>query len=79
MTKKIMRCKDCGLRAIYFEAGFISETSYICVISNRLVDRDDGCTFGEPGEPRYFAHCPTDVNIQGDSATNGWHIYERDL
>lgn len=61
--KKIIRCKKCGERVVYFGTGFTKERTILCTKFDQEVDPDDGCTFGSEGDP---IHKPVRYNIIAD-------------
>lgn len=48
---KLIRCSKCAKTSIDFGVGFASVPSYFCTEHHKYVEKHDGCTFGEPGEP----------------------------
>lgn len=52
MTGDLTLCFECGLCCVFHTAGFISETYYTCAQWGVMVDPDDACTFGTPGQPQ---------------------------
>lgn len=71
-TKKTIRCKNCENRVEWITCtGFIRETKLSCAYFDMEVDPNDGCTFGKEGEKRYSSKRTVNVDISGDSATEG--------
>lgn len=75
--KKIIRCKDCVNRVYDFGVGFTAQTVLMCGDSGRLVDEDDGCTFGTRGEGGGYVVRKYEVDLKGYEAVNGeWWLDE---
>lgn len=52
MSKRVTRCRSCSMCAYVMPAGFVSEPALHCTrLGDMPVDGDDGCTFGDRGEP----------------------------
>ena len=50
--RKVVRCPACSSCARVVGYGFIARERLWCTELDRWVDADDGCAFGERGEPR---------------------------
>ena len=50
--RKVVRCLACSSCARVAGCGFVARAWLWCTELDRWVDADDGCTFGERGEPR---------------------------
>ena len=50
--RKVVRCPACSSCARVAGCGFVARARLWCTELGRWVDADDGCTFGERGEPR---------------------------
>ena len=70
--KEIIRCAACSRCARVLPAGFTSDYELYCIDGKDNVDKDDGCTFGSPGEPMNGT-AYTIVDIADRAAVNGWH------
>lgn len=82
-SKPVVRCRECGYRALLQEAGFTGQVKRFCLKfgskdSPMEVEPDDGCTFGELGEPTYI-RLDYDVQLGSDAAVNGCHWIELEL
>lgn len=69
--KKIIRCKHCKNRVIDDGVGFVRERKLLCGYFDLEVDPNDGCTFGKEGDSKYSSKRPMNVDIGGESATQG--------
>ena len=49
--RKVVRCPACSSCARVAGCGFVARAWLWCTELDRWVDADDGCTFGECGEP----------------------------
>ena len=69
--RKAVRCPACPSCARVAGCGFVARARLWCTELGRWVDADDGCTFGERGEPRAGV-VPLDVEVgQYKSRTPG--------
>ena len=50
--RRAVRCPACSSCAKVVGCGFVARARLWCTELGRWVDADDGCTFGERGEPR---------------------------
>ena len=50
--RRVVRCHACSSCARVAGCGFVARAWLWCTELGRWVDADDGCTFGERGEPR---------------------------
>lgn len=73
MTKKIVRCKKCKQRVPNNSIGFVKSNELCCSEFDRLVDKDDGCTFGQEGDPIYKTVSNIRALIEGEAAVYGNH------
>ncbi len=64
-------CGSCSSAAVKPHVGFFGEDEVWCTCFGMRVDRDDGCTFGERGEPTTAVRL-LDIDLGGDAATQGW-------
>ncbi|MDY3129974.1 MAG: hypothetical protein SOW20_08145 [Berryella intestinalis] len=69
--KTVISCESCQLAAVKQHVGFFGEDEIWCTLSHVVVDRGDGCTFGERGEPGVAVRL-LDVDLGGDAAVRGW-------
>lgn len=53
--KKATKCIKCKEACIDLGVGFASTPVIFCTLSNLVVSKDDGCTLGSKGEPKYWA------------------------
>ena len=60
--RKVVRRAACSSYARVAGYGFIARERLWCTELDRWVDADDGCTFGERGEPRAGV-VPLDVEV----------------
>lgn len=58
--RRVVRCRSCALCAYYRPAGFTAREELACTRTGWRVEPDDGCTFGEAGDPQQGA-VPYDV------------------
>ncbi len=60
--RRVVRCPACPSCARVAGCGFVARARLWCTELGRWVDADDGCTFGERGEPRAGV-VPLDVEV----------------
>lgn len=60
--RRVTRCERCQRAAWRAGIGFTATDALVCLDREEDVGPDDGCTFGEPGEPGR-AVCGYDVDI----------------
>ena len=60
--RRVVRCPACPSCAMVAGCGFVARARLWCTELGRWVDADDGCTFGERGEPRAGV-VPLDVEV----------------
>ena len=82
-SKPVVHCRECGYRALLQEVGFTGQVKRFCLRFGSKddpleVEPNDGCTFGELGEPSYI-RSNYDVQLGGDAAINGCHWIEPGL
>lgn len=70
--RRVVRCARCSLCASWLPAGFTSTEHMRCTSFCVDVEPEDGCTFGERGEPQR-GFVPYDVTVD-----KGMYSYEED-
>lgn len=71
--KKVVRCKKCSHRAIFSGCGFVKQRQLMCTIFHRDITLDDGCTFGEEGDPSHKVVTNVDIFLNGHEAVKGYY------
>ena len=72
MKKKVVRCVKCEKACVDLGVGFLSTPRLWCAYFDFKVAKDDGCTFGTEGEPKYKVVRPVTVDIEKHAIVNGW-------
>lgn len=70
--KKVVRCLKCEKACVDLGVGFCSTPCLWCTYFNFEVSKDDGCTFGVKGEPKYKLVRDIPVDIESHAIVNGW-------
>lgn len=78
MPKKVVRCKKCENRVPIHQIGFIQDDKLHCVQFDIPVDKDDGCTFGNEGDPTHKMVQNIEVDISDHVTVYGFDEWEDD-
>lgn len=68
--KETICCISCSMAAARIGCGFAGTEALYCTITGQEVTREDGCTFGEHGNPG-IASYGYQVDIGANAAVNG--------
>lgn len=68
--KETICCISCSMAAARIGCGFAGTEALYCTITGQEVTREDGCTFGAPGNPG-IASYGYQVDIGANAAVNG--------